>query len=287
MRLFGSERIANVMDRMGAEEGEVITHGLVTKSIERAQKPLEMNNFAARKRLLDYDDVMNQQREVIYDMRLFALAGGEDLKGEIWEMIEGTAQAALDEYVPAGESPDKWDLAGLRRRILLDQFVVVTELPKTKRPGPRVRAPRDRDLGRRRPPERVPPEAGEPGPGRRARVELHHAQRHRRQVEGPPLRPGPPEGQHLVPRVGAEGLPGGVQAGSLGDVRGAHGGVAEECGAVLLPGPDRVAPAPAQGAAAAHVVGAGRCAGGTVGGGGADAAVAAAGADSAGRAGGG
>ncbi|HSW31600.1 MAG TPA: preprotein translocase subunit SecA [Longimicrobiales bacterium] len=134
MRLFGSERIANVMDRMGAQEGEVITHGLVTKSIERAQKRVEMNNFEARKRLLDYDDVMNQQREVVYDMRLFALEGGEDLKGEIWEMIEAAARQALDEYVPEGQPPEKWDVAGLRRRILLDQFVVVSELPETNQP---------------------------------------------------------------------------------------------------------------------------------------------------------
>jgi len=134
MRLFGSERIANVMDRMGAQEGEVITHGLVTKSIERAQKRVEMNNFEARKRLLDYDDVMNQQREVIYDMRLFALEGGEDLKGEIWEMIEHSARLAMDEYVPAGQPQEKWDLAGLRKRILLDQFVVVSELPEVNDP---------------------------------------------------------------------------------------------------------------------------------------------------------
>ncbi len=130
MRLFGSERIANVMDRMGAEEGEVITHGLVTKSIERAQKRVEGNNFEARKRLLDYDDVMNQQREVIYDLRVFALEGGEDLKGEIWEMVEHTAREAVDEYASAGANPESWDLAGLRRRLLLDHFVVVSELPE-------------------------------------------------------------------------------------------------------------------------------------------------------------
>lgn len=63
-------------------------------------------------------------------MRLFARKGGEDLKGEIWEMIEGAAEEAMDEYVPAGEPSDRWDLAGLRRRIFLDQFVVVTELPE-------------------------------------------------------------------------------------------------------------------------------------------------------------
>ncbi|MGB1658243.1 MAG: preprotein translocase subunit SecA, partial [Longimicrobiales bacterium] len=130
MRLFGSERIANVMDKWGAEEGEVITHGLVTKSIERAQKRVETNNFEARKRLLDYDDVMNQQREVIYDLRLFALEGGEDLKGEIWEMIEHAAEDAIDEYAPAEDNPEHWDLAGLRRRLILDFFLMVAELPE-------------------------------------------------------------------------------------------------------------------------------------------------------------
>jgi preprotein translocase subunit SecA len=129
MRLFGSERIASAMEKMGAEEGEVITHGLVTKSIERAQKRVEGNNFEARKRLLDYDDVMNQQREVIYDLRLFALEGGEDLKGEIWEMIEHALDDTLDRFVSSDAHAEHWDLAGLRQRLLLDHFVVVDGLP--------------------------------------------------------------------------------------------------------------------------------------------------------------
>ena len=66
MRLFGSERIAKLMDRMGIQEGEVIQHSMITKSIERAQKKVEENNFGTRKRLIEYDDVMNSQREVIY-----------------------------------------------------------------------------------------------------------------------------------------------------------------------------------------------------------------------------
>src|SRR5690606_20765651 len=66
MRLFGSERIAKLMDRMGLEEGEVIQHSMITKSIERAQRKVEENNFGVRKRLLEYDDVMNSQREVVY-----------------------------------------------------------------------------------------------------------------------------------------------------------------------------------------------------------------------------
>ncbi|MEO8759939.1 MAG: SEC-C metal-binding domain-containing protein, partial [Bacteroidia bacterium] len=75
MRLFGSERIAKMMDRMGLEEGEVIQHGMISKSIERAQKKIEENNFGTRKRLIEYDDVMNVQRDVIYKRRKNALFG--------------------------------------------------------------------------------------------------------------------------------------------------------------------------------------------------------------------
>jgi len=128
MRLFVGDRLATAMDKLGASEGEVITHPLVTRSIETAQKRVESNNFESRKRLLDYDDVMNQQREVIYDRRLFALEGGEDLKGEMWEMIEYTVQATVDEYLES-EHEEEWDLAGLKRRISLDYFAVLQDLP--------------------------------------------------------------------------------------------------------------------------------------------------------------
>jgi preprotein translocase subunit SecA len=129
MRLFNSERIAGIMTRLGAEEGEVITHALVTRSIERAQKRVEMQNFEARKRLLDFDDVMNQQREVIYDLRLFALDGGEDLKGEIWDMVEHAVRSLIPDFAVPGAHPEDWDLAGLRNRLVLDFFTVVDELP--------------------------------------------------------------------------------------------------------------------------------------------------------------
>jgi preprotein translocase subunit SecA len=75
MRMFGSERIASLMDRMGYKEGEVIQHSMITKSIERAQKKVEENNFGIRKRLLEYDDVMNKQRNVVYGKRNHALFG--------------------------------------------------------------------------------------------------------------------------------------------------------------------------------------------------------------------
>ncbi len=132
MRLFGSDRIASAMEKWGAEEGEVITHGLVTKSIERAQKRVEGNNFEARKRLLDYDDVMNQQREVIYDLRLFALEGGEELKGEIWEMVETAIEDLIDEYTPVESHHETWELYALRRRLLVDFFIQADGLPENE-----------------------------------------------------------------------------------------------------------------------------------------------------------
>jgi preprotein translocase subunit SecA len=129
MRLFMAERLAKIMDRLGAEEGEVITHPWVTKAIERAQKRVELTNFDARKRLLEYDDVMNQQREVIYDLRVFALEGGEDLKGEIWDMIRRAVIGRFVEYVPEDEHEEHWDLAGLKNRLLIEYFLHCPDLP--------------------------------------------------------------------------------------------------------------------------------------------------------------
>ena len=87
MRLFGSDRISTVMTKMGIKEGEVIQHPMITKSVERAQKKVEENNFSIRKRLLEYDDTMNSQREVIYTRRNRALQG-DRLKGEIFDLFD-------------------------------------------------------------------------------------------------------------------------------------------------------------------------------------------------------
>lgn len=97
MRLFGSDRIAKLMDRMGIEEGEVIQHSMITKSIERAQKKVEENNFGIRKRLIEYDDVMNSQREVIYKKRRHALFG-ERLSVDIANSIYDTCETIVNEY---------------------------------------------------------------------------------------------------------------------------------------------------------------------------------------------
>jgi preprotein translocase subunit SecA len=99
MRLFGSERIARIMDTLGIKEGEVIQHSMITKSIERAQKKVEENNFGIRKRLLEYDDVMNAQREVIYSKRRHALYGERiavDIANTMYDVCETLAADALE-----------------------------------------------------------------------------------------------------------------------------------------------------------------------------------------------
>jgi preprotein translocase subunit SecA len=112
MRLFGSENIAGIMDRLGIEEDMPIEHGLVTKSIETAQKRVENRNFDIRKHVLQYDDVMNQQREVIYRQRRQVLMG-ENLKEVVLQTIAQTVERAVDTYCPEGVHEEEWDLAGL------------------------------------------------------------------------------------------------------------------------------------------------------------------------------
>jgi len=130
MRLFGSERIASLMDRLGAQEGEVLTHSLITRSIEGAQKRVELQNFQARKRLLDYDDVMNQQREVIYSLRSFALEGGEELKGEALKMIEKAINFRVETSLAEYEEAAQWDFDLLRQDLLMHYLLQVPEYEK-------------------------------------------------------------------------------------------------------------------------------------------------------------
>jgi preprotein translocase subunit SecA len=112
LRIFGSERIQKIMDRLKMEEGEAIEHGVVTKSIAFAQKRVETHHFEIRKHLLEYDDVMNKQREVIYGMRREILAG-ESQEETIREWLEDLLDGALVTYAGADTHPEDWDLAGL------------------------------------------------------------------------------------------------------------------------------------------------------------------------------
>jgi preprotein translocase subunit SecA len=125
MRLFGSDRIAKLMDRMGAQEGEMLTHSLITRSIEQAQKRVELQNFQSRKRLLEYDDVMNQQREVIYSLRSFALEGGEELKAEAEKMVEKGVSKRVENMLATFDSQEEWDFALVRQDLLMHYMLAV------------------------------------------------------------------------------------------------------------------------------------------------------------------
>ena len=114
MRLFGSDNIAGIMDKLGMEDDEPIEHSLVTKSIENAQKKVEGRNFNIRKYVLEYDDVMNQQREVIYAQRKKILAKA-DLRENIMEMVEKVVDRTMAMYAPAEVYSEDWDLQALIR----------------------------------------------------------------------------------------------------------------------------------------------------------------------------
>ena len=112
MRLFGSDNIAGIMDKLGMDDDEPIEHSLVTKSIENAQKKVEARNFSIRKHVLEYDDVMNQQREVIYAQRRKILHQA-DLKENIMEMVDKVVERTMDMYAPPEVYSEDWDLKSL------------------------------------------------------------------------------------------------------------------------------------------------------------------------------
>ncbi len=117
MRLFGSDRIAKVMDRLGIEEGEVITHPMVSKSIERAQKKVEGHNYSIRKHLLEYDDVMNYQREIVYDRRNYTLHG-KDVNRLLNEIINEFIDEIVEKYCEKPENPDTWEWEEIDNELL-------------------------------------------------------------------------------------------------------------------------------------------------------------------------
>jgi len=117
MRIFGADRIQGIMGRLGMEEGEPIEHGLVTRAIENAQKKVEAHNFDIRKHLLEYDDVLNKQREVIYNQRREVLKG-EALKEQVLEMAEGLEEDVVERYADKELPVNEWDLAGLREAFI-------------------------------------------------------------------------------------------------------------------------------------------------------------------------
>ena len=129
MRLFGSDRISKVMDRLGLKEGEVITHSMVSKSIERAQKKIEGRNFSMRKNLIEYDDVMNNQRTVVYDRRNEALSG-ENMQSEVKNILSDY----LDMLIETNCSDNKWNEIGLQDNLLNTLSIDYNSIEKTENP---------------------------------------------------------------------------------------------------------------------------------------------------------
>ena len=129
MRIFGADNISGIMDKLGMEEDEPIEHSLITKSIERAQKKVEDHNYNIRKYILEYDDVMNQQREVLYEQRRRIL-GNESLRDTINEMIDKLVTEAVDTYADEKLYPEEWDYEGLHKH--LSQYFLTSELISTE-----------------------------------------------------------------------------------------------------------------------------------------------------------
>ncbi len=128
MRLFSSDRVAGIMDRLGLQEGEVIAAGMVTKAVERAQVKVEARNFSIRKHLLEYDNVMNQQREVIYDRRQSAL-DGVDLKEEFQEVIENYVDSVVEKYTNMENDIELWDWSGLQADLSSAGMIQLPDVP--------------------------------------------------------------------------------------------------------------------------------------------------------------
>jgi preprotein translocase subunit SecA len=133
LRIFGSDRIAPIMSKLGMEEGEPIEHNLINKAVENAQKKVEAHNFDIRKHLLEYDDVMNKQRTVIYDMRKDVLSG-EDLRDMVMEMAGEVAEELVGRYSDAKEYPEQWELSALGDATYA-QFGYRPDIPKEEVPG--------------------------------------------------------------------------------------------------------------------------------------------------------
>lgn len=125
MRIFGADNISGIMDKLGMEEDEPIEHSLITKSIERAQKKVENHNYNIRKYILEYDDVMNQQREVLYEQRRRIL-GNESLRDTIDEMIDRLVTNSVNAYADEKLYPEEWDYEGLFKH--LNQYFLTEEV---------------------------------------------------------------------------------------------------------------------------------------------------------------
>jgi len=134
MRIFGSDRIGGIMERLGMQRGEAIEHGLVSRAIENAQRKVEARNFSVRKHLLEYDDVNNKQREVIYAKRKEIMSTPE-IREIFFELMEEIQEELVDKYLPEGVHPDDWNLKGLESEIAR-KYLISKNLSRQDNGGP-------------------------------------------------------------------------------------------------------------------------------------------------------
>ena len=214
LRIFGSDRLSSIMGKLGMVEGEPIEHRMITKAIEGAQRKVEGHNFEIRKHLLEYDDVMNKQREVIYELRTQVL-GADQLKDTFLEMLEEVVDDLVAEQLSADLHPEEWDLVALQEAIKR-QFGVEVNVQNSPHQGrfdllarvhlralaPELRSERSAD-GRA---HDASPRKGD------------HVAAHRHPLEGSPPGHGSPEGGYWPARLCPEEPPERIQAGSLRDV---------------------------------------------------------------------
>jgi preprotein translocase subunit SecA len=130
MRIFGSDRIASVMDKLGIEDGEVITHSMVTKSVQRAQQKLETRNFSIRKHVLEYDMVMNKQREIIYNRRNYFL-DEQQVMDELNNIMDEFVEDNVDTFTKGSNSINNWDFDGMNNEFLESLSLDISNLKKS------------------------------------------------------------------------------------------------------------------------------------------------------------
>ena len=217
MRIFAKQWVSTLLERLGMEEGVPIESKMISNRIEAAQKAVEAQNFESRKHLLEYDDVMNKQREAVYGLRRQLLEGVEQRELILEDYVGGILSSMLDEFAPEDKHPDQWNIKGLDER-LMGQFGFSLAAAGIK-PLELARHELGDDIFEKL---KEDYESKEKilGAEHHALSRAHgHAERHRRPVEGSPALDGPPEGRHRPARLCAAGSAGGLQARVLRHVR--------------------------------------------------------------------
>ncbi len=236
MRIFAKQWVSTLLERLGMEEGVPIESRMISKRIEGAQKAVEAQNFEARKHLLEYDDVMNKQREAVYGLRRQLLEGVEQRELILEDYVGGILSSLLDEFCNERTRADQWDFKGLSEK-LVDHFGfnlaasgIKPEETEPARAGRGDFCQADGELRG---------EGEDSGRGHDALPRAHgDAERDRRAVEGSPAVDGPPERGHRSARLCAAGSAGGVQARIVRHVRSDDAEVPGRHGAVPLPDAD-------------------------------------------------